>query len=110
MLFVVHRLQELGRGRKIPLHMLFIKLQKAKDSVDRKLQWEVLERFGLPAKMLALLRQFHDGMRASVLRTTVTTQGGLTSPRGFDRVACYRRCCSQHVLRRCITRHSRSLR
>jgi hypothetical protein len=66
MLFVVRRLQELGRERKIPLYMCFIDLQKAYDSVDRELLWEVLTRFGVPANMLAVIRQFHDGMRARV--------------------------------------------
>ena len=36
-LFVVRRLQELGRARKIPLYMCFIDLQKAHDSIDREL-------------------------------------------------------------------------
>ena len=66
MLFVVHRLQELGRERKISLYMCFIDLQKAYDSVDRELLWEVLTRFGVPAKILKVIRQFHDGMRARV--------------------------------------------
>ena len=38
-LFVVRRLQELGRARRIPLYMCFIDLQKAYDSVDRELLW-----------------------------------------------------------------------
>ena len=66
MLFVVRRLQELGRERKIPLYMCFIDLQKAYDSVDRELLWEVLRRFGVPDRMLSVIRQFHDGMRARV--------------------------------------------
>ena len=33
-LFVVRRLQELGRQRRIPLYMCFVDLQKAYDSVD----------------------------------------------------------------------------
>ena len=41
-LFVVRRLQELGRARKIPLYMCLIDLQKAYDSVDRELLWVVL--------------------------------------------------------------------
>ena len=45
MLFVVRRLQELGRRRRIPLYMCFIDLQKkAYDSVDRELLWKVLAR------------------------------------------------------------------
>ena len=66
MLFVVRRLQELGRARIIPLHMCFIDLQKAYDSVDRELLWVVLARFGEPEKMLTIIRQFHEGMRAHV--------------------------------------------
>ena len=53
-LFVVRRLQELGRARKIPLYMCFIDLQKAYDSVDRELLWVVLARFGVPEKMLTV--------------------------------------------------------
>ena len=52
MLFVVRRLQELGRAREIPLYMCFIDLQKAYDSVDRELLWVVLARFGVPEKIL----------------------------------------------------------
>ena len=66
MLFVVRRLQKHGRGRKIPLYMCFIDLQKAYDSVDRELLWVVLARLGVPDKMLPVFRQFHEGMRARV--------------------------------------------
>ena len=68
MLFVMRRLQELGRRKKIPLYMYmcFIDLQKACDSVDRELRWNVLARIGVPQTMIAFIRQFHDGMRARV--------------------------------------------
>ena len=66
MLFVVRRLQELGRARIIPLHMCFIDLQKAYDCVDRELLWVVLARFGEPEKMMTIIRQFHERMRDHV--------------------------------------------
>ena len=66
MLFVVRRLQELGRQRKIPLYMCFVDLQKAYDWVDRELLWKVLARAGVPSVMIDVIRQFHDGMRARV--------------------------------------------
>ena len=66
MLFVVRRLQEVARRRRIPLYMCFVDLQKAYDSVDRELLWKVLARAGVPEEMIAVLRQFHDGMQAQV--------------------------------------------
>ena len=62
----IRRLQELGRQRKIPLYMCFVNLQKAYDSADRELLWEVLARAGVPSVMIDVIRQFHDGMRARV--------------------------------------------
>ena len=66
MLFVVHRLQELARRRRIPLYMCFIDFQKAYDSVDRELLWKVLARTGVPEEMIAVIRRFHDDMQARV--------------------------------------------
>ena len=50
MLFVVRRLQELGRARKIPLYMCFIDLQKVIDSTDPELVWVELARLGVPKR------------------------------------------------------------
>ena len=66
MMFVVRRLQELARQKRIPLYACFIDLTKAYDSVDRTLLWKVLGRFGVPQRMISVTRQFHDGMRACV--------------------------------------------
>ena len=66
MMFVVRRLQEVGRKVGVPLHMCFIDLQKAYDTVDRTLLWQVLTRIGVPPQMIAVIRQFHHGMRACV--------------------------------------------
>ena len=46
--------------------MCFVDLQKAYDSVDRELLWKVLARAGVPEEMIAVIRQFHDGMQAQV--------------------------------------------
>ena len=56
MMFVVRRLQELGRASNVPINMCFIDLQKAYDSVDRTLLWEVLARFGVPSRMITIIR------------------------------------------------------
>ena len=66
MIYVVRGVQELAREKDLPLFMCFIDLQKAYDSVDRSLLWKVLARYGVPAKLISIIRQFHDGMRACV--------------------------------------------
>ena len=66
MMFVVRRLQEIERKAGVSLHMCFIDLQKAYETVDRTLLWQVLTRIGVPPQMIAVIRQFHDGMRACV--------------------------------------------
>ena len=66
MMFVVRRLQELGRTSNTSLEICFIDLAKAYDSVDRVLLWEILARFGVPARMIKVIRMSHDGMRARV--------------------------------------------
>ena len=66
MMFVVRRLQELGRTSNTSLEICFIDLTKAYDSVDRVLLCEVLARFGVPPRMIKVIRMFHDGMRARV--------------------------------------------
>ena len=62
-MFVVRRLQEIGRKAGVSL---FIDLQKAYNTVDRTLLWQVLTRIGVPTQMIAVIQQFHDGMRACV--------------------------------------------
>ena len=64
MVFVVRRLQEVGRKAGVSLFMCFIDLQKAYDTVDRTLLWQVLIRIGVPPQMRAVIGQFYDGMRA----------------------------------------------
>ena len=66
MMFVVRRLQELGRTSSTSLEICFIDLAKAYGSVDRVLLWEVLARFGVPPRIIKVIRMVHDGMRDSV--------------------------------------------
>ena len=66
MMFAVRRLQELERKARVPLFLCFIDLQKAYDSVDRALLWQVLARLGTPPQMIEVIHQLHDVMRACV--------------------------------------------
>ena len=62
MMFVLRRLQELGRKGGVPLFLCFVDIQKAYDSVDRTLLWQVLTRFGVPPQML--VSRWDKSMRA----------------------------------------------
>ena len=66
MMFVVLRVQEIGRKAGVSFVMCFKDLQKAYDTIDRTLLWQVLTRIGVPPQMIAATQQFHDGMRACV--------------------------------------------
>ena len=67
-MFMVCRLQELGRKARVQLLLCFIDIQKPYDSVDRNLLWQVLSRLGVPPQMITTeFREFHDGMRKNVL-------------------------------------------
>ena len=65
-MFVIRRLLELVRMRRIPLYVCFIGLTKAYDSVDRTFLWTVLARFRVSQSMISVIRQFHDSMPACV--------------------------------------------
>ena len=62
----VQRLQELARKKDTPWYLCFIDLYKAYDFVDRTLLWDVLARFGVPPRMLDVIRQVHDIMQSCV--------------------------------------------
>ena len=68
-MFVVRRLQEIGWKIGVSLFVCFIDLHKAYDTVDRTLMWQVLTRIGVPPpQMIAVIRQFRNGMQACVRR------------------------------------------
>ena len=44
--------------------MTFVDLTKAFDTVSCEGLWKIMAKFGCPAKFIATVRQFHDGMLA----------------------------------------------
>ena len=65
-MFVICRLQELARKKRIPLYVCLIDLTKAYDSVYQTLLWTVHDRFSVPQDMISVIRHLHDGMQACV--------------------------------------------
>ena len=66
MVFSVRQLQEKCREKRVPLHIAFIDLTKAFDSVSREGLYIVLRKLGCPQKLLNLIRSLHMGMMATV--------------------------------------------
>ena len=66
MIFMVRRLQEIGRKAGVSIFVCIRDLQKACDTVDRTFLWQVPTRIGVPPQMIAVIRQFHGWMKACV--------------------------------------------
>ena len=64
MIFVARQTLEKCREQYRDLHMCFVDLSKAFDTVDRPMLWEVLRRSSCPGKFVKLIRSLHDGMIA----------------------------------------------
>ena len=64
--FVDRTLTSECRSRGLPLFKCYVDLTKAYDRVDRQLLWKILERLGVPTKMLAAIKGLHEGARGRV--------------------------------------------
>ena len=60
-LFIVERLIEMTRRRKVCLFVAFIDMEKAYDRVDRKKLFEVLRAYGIHEKMVSLIERVYSG-------------------------------------------------
>jgi hypothetical protein len=47
--------------------LTFIDSEKAFDSLNRQVIWEVLEDYGIPAKILKLIKDMYEGFKCQVL-------------------------------------------
>ena len=66
MVFAARQLQEKCLEQNMPLYSTFVDLTKAFDTVSREGLWQIMSKFGCPETFIAIIREFHDGMQASV--------------------------------------------
>ena len=66
MIFVARQLLEKTREHHDSLFTLFVDLRKAYDSVPREALWQVLDKCGVPPRMLQVVKSLHQGMHAEV--------------------------------------------
>ncbi|KAD4889082.1 hypothetical protein E3N88_21155 [Mikania micrantha] len=63
---VLRRLMEKYREKKRDLHMVFIDLEKAYDSVPRQLIWDSLQSRGIPWRYIEMIRDTYASAKTSV--------------------------------------------
>jgi hypothetical protein len=93
-IFILKMTMEKSREFNKPLFMCFIDIQKAYDSVNRKLLWKICQRYGLTDKIVRLLKLIYKNTRAKVRINgelsesfdieTGVMQGGIPSPVLFN--------------------------
>ena len=66
MIFTARQLQENCQEQNVDLYMTFVDLTKPFDVVSREELWTISAKFGCPAKFMAMVRQFDDGILARV--------------------------------------------
>ena len=75
---------------KSPLYVNFVDYEKAFDSVDRDTLWRLLRHYGVPTKLVSIIKNSYDGMQCRVIHEgqltrqfqvrTGVRQGCLLSP------------------------------
>ena len=69
MVFAIRQLQEKCVEQQQDLHLLFIDLTKAFDTVNGMALWSVLHELGCPPKFIQIIRSFHEGIAENLLST-----------------------------------------
>eukprot|EP00969_Alexandrium_andersonii_P053007 2328685-Alexandrium_andersonii.AAC.1 len=64
--YLLRRLQDFSESGGAPLVIAFLDWEKAFDKVDQKKLVDAIARFGVPDKMIRVLRSFYDGPRFRV--------------------------------------------
>ncbi|CAF4594985.1 unnamed protein product, partial [Rotaria socialis] len=92
--FILKMVMEKTRELNKPLHMCFIDIQKAYDSINRDLLWKICRQYGLTEKTVQMLKLVYKNTRAQVRINgelsevfdieTGVMQGGIPSPVLFN--------------------------
>ena len=73
MTFAARQIQEKCRKQHRDLHMIFIDLTKALNTVHRERLWMFLTKICCPQKCTNLIKSLHDGMLGHVLNNEETS-------------------------------------
>ena len=73
MVFAIIQLQQKCIEQHQDLHLLFIDLTKAFNTVSRPALWLILAKLGCPPKFIQIIRSFRDGMLGHVVENGDTS-------------------------------------
>lgn len=65
---IVRRLEEYAIEKRKQLHFAFLDISKAYDSVDRPAMWKILKKFGLPNKIIDVIKSLHMGQQGRIIQ------------------------------------------
>jgi hypothetical protein len=66
-MFVLRQLSGKAQASSnVQLHLAFIDLAKAYGSVNREALWQVLRTYGVPERLIGLLRDLHSSTQAAM--------------------------------------------
>ena len=60
-LFMLERLIEMVKGRKVDIFVVFLDMEKAYDRVNRKKLFEVMRCYGVHEKLVRLIERIYNG-------------------------------------------------
>ena len=66
MIFCARQLIEKAVEHNTKAFFLFVDQRKAYDSVPREAMWMILSKYGVPEKLIFIIRSFHDNMQAGI--------------------------------------------
>jgi len=61
--FTLRQLKQKHYEYNKPLHLLFIDFKQAYDSIKRKSLWKSIEKFGIPSKLVKMVKACIEGSR-----------------------------------------------
>lgn len=82
-IFTLKSLLERAHRKDTPVQLCFIDLSKAYDSVDRDLAWCVMRQRGAPTKLVALLKDLHEGTECAMQSDCTGSQSWFPVSTGF---------------------------
>ncbi len=72
-IFILRQILEQSKEWNTTLYANFIDLEKAFDSIHRDSLWKILRQYGIPSKLMNVIKMLYDDCKSQVICNTVLT-------------------------------------